>query len=395
MREALIREIQELRLLVGSPRDPDGRVFAQLGDALRRSGELREALAVLREGVGRHPRFTPGHLALAWAAQESGRLDEALEGYRTLLALDPENPFGLFGAGSLLQAKGDPSGSPMLDRARELHPGIQDQVPDFSQAAPSLPGLPFVSLSDLAPAGEAAAAELDGLPFMALAQLAPDAPAGARSGGPADDEGLPFVPLSHLAPEGAGQDLPFLSLTDLAPGADAEGRPSPAEVAPAGAEGDQEDEEGPGDATPVTRTMAELFVRQGLMDRAVQLYEQLVEQHPDDVSVVERLLELRTGEGWIGEEEREESGVEVPGGEAEGEGETHHPALSIPEPEPLTPSPYGWSGEGDEVAEPRPERRSTHAYFGRLLAWTPGNPAREADEAASPEPPAGTPPEDV
>jgi len=84
---------------------------------------------------------------------------------------------------------------------------------------------------------------------------------------------------------------------------------------------------------------------------------------------VARLLELRQEAGDTAGDAQEAS----------------HPALTVPEPAPLVPSPYGWAGEGEDAAAPPPDEMSAGAYFGRLLAWTTGNPAREADEATSPD----------
>ncbi|MEX0856020.1 MAG: tetratricopeptide repeat protein [Gemmatimonadota bacterium] len=43
----------------------------------------------------------------------------------------------------------------------------------------------------------------------------------------------------------------------------------------------------------LTRTMGDLYARQGLLDRAVEVYEQLAELNPDDLALAERLSELR------------------------------------------------------------------------------------------------------
>lgn len=369
MREALLREIQELRLLVGSARDPEGRVFAQLGDALRRAGDVDEALEVLREGVDRHPHFTPGHVALGWAAQSSGDLDGALKTFRKALALDPDNPFSLFGAGSLLAARGEESGPLLVEHALELHPEVRNWVPRVTLASGRLDALPFMTLGELAPEPFMTLAELAPEPFMTLAELAP-----GHDGDPLAD--LPFMAMGELAPEPASPvQVPVLVGDE---------RPEPVGAVGDGWSGDAEDPEAEEEeAIPVTRTMAELFVRQGLAERAVQIYEELVAASPEDRGLAERLDELRGQSRRGGAEEDADAllAAEVPE-----ESDDLHPALSIPEPEPLSPSPYGWAGEGDDSGEVPPPQTSAAAYFGRLLAWTPGNPAREADEASSPDP---------
>ncbi|HSG47909.1 MAG TPA: tetratricopeptide repeat protein, partial [Longimicrobiales bacterium] len=238
MREALMREIQELRLLVGSARDPDGRVFAQLGDALRRAGELDEALDVLREGVDDHPHFTPGHVALGWAAQSSGDLDSALATFRKALALDPENPFSLFGAGVLLAARGEESGPLLVEQALELHPEVRSWVPRITLGSGPLHGLPFMSLADLAPPPFMSLAELAPTPFMTLSELAPGPEAEAPGG-------LPFMALEELTPDLQSMAGPPALLPDASD--------DPGGMATVGGGPDPDDVEEE-DATPVTRT---------------------------------------------------------------------------------------------------------------------------------------------
>lgn len=367
MGEALIREIQELRLLMGSPRDPDGRVFAQLGNALRRNGELDEAVAVLRDGLEAHPHFTPGHLTLGWVAQERGDLDEALARFQRTLELDPENPFGLLGAGRILELRGDDEGGSLVGQARALHPSVEEAAPALPAPMAALHELPFRSLAQLAPEAPRRE-ELDDLPFVSLSDLAPDEPTGVEGSDPLEE--LPFVALSELRPDAAEAEEEDVAAPE-----------PPLAIA------EEEDDD---DATPVTRTMAELLVRQGLVERAVQVYEQLQSRSPDDPELERRLEELRgmAGEPGTGAEDvrpRPPSAMEersIPGETAD----EVHPSLAVSEPDPGAPSPFGWEDDGEDPGEP-PPASSAGAYFGKLLAWTPGNPAREADEASAPEPP--------
>ena len=367
----LSSQIQELRLLMGSPRDPDGRAFAQLGDALRREGRLDEALDVLRDGVGRHPRFTPGHLALAWALQESGAEDQALGAFQEALELDPDNPYALFGAGTLLAAMGREEGAQMVEAAHALDPGIGARAPQTTPGDGDEP--PFVPLAELAPDLEEGAEEL---PFVPLADLAPDPEAA--------DEGLPFVPLADLAPD-EPQMAGGRAASPLAQTVPPEPEVPETQDGPAGAEEVEDPRREVEDASPVTRTMAELFARQGLPDRAIRIYERLLEDAPGEAALLERLTELKAqvpaeGPGPI----RGTGSPRRPGGQ-EPEAPEVHPALEVPDPRPLSPSPYGWEADGDERIVTG-SATSAGAYFSRLLAWTPGNPAREADEATAPDP---------
>ncbi|MDT8341535.1 MAG: tetratricopeptide repeat protein [Longimicrobiales bacterium] len=371
MGEALIREIQELRLLMGSSADPQGRVFAQLGDALRRSGALDEARDVLLEGLASHPHFSPGHLAMAWIALDRRETEEALGCFEEVLRLDPDNPLALLGAGRLLAARGEARGVAMVERAEELDPGVHARVPGGAD-----------SPDDQARTSGDAARALEDLPFLPLAELAPvSAPPEATPRGAVSPEAvspysvvspdvaeLPFVPLAELAPALASPEaaspypvvspheaeLPFVPLAELAP---QEGIVEP--VAEVAAE----------DATPRTRTMAELLASQGFTDRAVAVYEELLAVAPGDPALSRRLEELRTASSGRPRE-------------PEPEDEPAMASFDADKPEgPAAPGLYGWTGDAEATDLRRAGGGTAADYFGRLLAWTAGNPAREADEA--------------
>lgn len=413
MSEVLTREIDELRLLMGSSRDPHGRVFAQLGNALRRAGSHREALDVLRDGVSEHPNFAPGHLVLAWTAQEVGDLEAARTAYERTVELDPENPNGLFGLGLLLDRDGSPRGASLIEEAESLDARVRE-------AAPGFPGPQVVDDSSPAEAGEdfsievpgadsAGDAPLEDLPFVPLAELAPD---GAQETGPTPDHelsDLPFVALDDLAPDpvaeasgeaAAGADdlesLPFVALDDL----------RPEEVEPT-------EEETPDvlGGPLATRTMGELLVRQGLTAEAVEVFEALVARSPGDEGLRVRLEELReslssgtSATPVDGPEEAEgsddvqvvaESDVSPASGSAdeivplEGVGDLEraedetdevaaHPSMDPPVPHPEVPSPFHLGdGEADDAGEEGGE--AVRDYFARLLAWSPDRVPSEGD----------------
>jgi tetratricopeptide (TPR) repeat protein len=58
------------------------------------------------------------------------------------------------------------------------------------------------------------------------------------------------------------------------------------------------DEQESGEEGPIlTRTMGDLFARQGFRERALEVYEQLLEKNPEDQELIERLEELRASPG--------------------------------------------------------------------------------------------------
>lgn len=432
MSEVLTREIEALRLLMGSPRDPHGRVFAQLGDALRRAGAFREALDVLLDGVSEHPHFAPGHLVLGWTAQEAGDFDVARTAYERTVELDPENPNGMFGLGRLLDRDGDARGASMMEEAESLDARVSAIAPGFpglralhdtpaGDEDASVAALPFVSLADLAPGPELAQEDTDPgepseLPFVPLDDLAPaaddDAPGGVVAEEPAaaDLSELPFVALDDLAPSAvddpdgrvgaeeaevleaepaadALESLPFVALEALRPDEIEEGGElEPPDVTdPLPEEDEPEVLAGP----LATRTMGELLVRQGLTVQAIAVFETLVERSPEDEELRQRLDELRgvaspaapDATDEVGGDERSRDAgtrLEPPAG-AQDRGpegpEDHdelsaHPSMDPPVPHPEVPSPFHLGeAQEDEIAED--EGQTVGEYFARLLAWSP------------------------
>jgi tetratricopeptide (TPR) repeat protein len=98
----------------------------------------------------------------------------------------------------------------------------------------------------------------------------------------------------------------------------------------------------------LTRTMGDIYARQGFLDRAVEVYEHLQAENPDDEGLRARLNELRGG----GATEREVDQAPSLAADAASEREV-----------------------APEASRPRatdPGSRTIAAYFGDLLAWVPG-----------------------
>lgn len=72
--------------------NPSSRQFYQLGELLRREGQLEEAVAVLRQGLSHHPRYVAAWVSLGRALLDLQMLTEAQAAFREALTLDPQNP---------------------------------------------------------------------------------------------------------------------------------------------------------------------------------------------------------------------------------------------------------------------------------------------------------------
>ncbi|MFQ5536735.1 MAG: hypothetical protein ACE5GJ_04715, partial [Gemmatimonadota bacterium] len=251
----------------------------------------------------------------------------------------------------------------------ELEEELEEVVEEFS-------GAPVVSLEDLAPeepvAEEEAVAEVAELvpdeAVMSLDELAPEEPAAEEVAGGAEEEAVAEV--EALAPE---EPLP-------------------------------------------TRTLADLYARQGLIERALVVYRQLLEVTPGDEGLRSRILELETslegeaaedaGPIAIGEEAvadvteaaeeaeagEEEAGTslgerapEEPGGEAAVVAEEAAVTDSAWHPESHAEvhdvdTPFAWTGGEEEPEEGENGGPTVGEYFSRILNWTLTEEAGPGDE---------------
>jgi len=72
-------------------KDPRSRAFVPLSDAYRQLGRYEEAIAIASKGVGYHPTFVSGKIALARAYFENGDVDLAHSLLEDILDTSPDN----------------------------------------------------------------------------------------------------------------------------------------------------------------------------------------------------------------------------------------------------------------------------------------------------------------
>ncbi|MEZ4415079.1 MAG: tetratricopeptide repeat protein [Gemmatimonadota bacterium] len=243
-------DIDELRALVGTERDPEGRAFAPLAEALRRGGHLTEAREVAERGCAVWPDFSSGQLVAARVRVDLGDLPGASALFARVLELDPENARALEeGARSSLLA-GD------LDGARTWAlrwSAVEPQRADHAeQLLRTIDEREALEAGSEPPTAEAAGAAADALP---------EAP-------PADRESPPVATAVEAREEAEASE---------------EAERGEYEDRAAGSAGGEE---------LLTRTMAELLIAQGLRTEAIELFRKLVARAPESAALRERLAEL-------------------------------------------------------------------------------------------------------
>ena len=267
----------------------------------------------------------------------------------------------------------------------------EEPVIDLDELAPiaAADNTEVVSLADLAPDPEEAVMELGDLApdpeeaVMELGDLAPDPEQAvmdmADLAPPDGDESV--VDLGELAPDDEVDEgeITMMDLMAQAPEADDiiidmdALKPSTVALEEVLDSGDGEtaekqepeqelDAEGPGEPL-YTRTLGELYVKQGAVDQAIGVFRHLHEVDPSDAEIARRLEELESGEG-IGVEDASDLDDEVETLARElAEGGHHGDEVE---------SPFAWAGEGDGGEQDDEARPSIGDYFEGLFTWKPG-----------------------
>ena len=87
-------------------RNPASLVFLDLGEALRREGQIDVALSIVRRGLDRHPENVEAHNLMARVAVDRKDLVRAAEEWQTVLRLAPDHVGALKGLGYICYQQG-------------------------------------------------------------------------------------------------------------------------------------------------------------------------------------------------------------------------------------------------------------------------------------------------
>ena len=322
---ALIEDL--LRQYAENPR----RVFARLANELRKSGDYDRAIEICRGQIPQQPGYISGHIVLGQSLYDCGRLEEARQAFETALNLDPENLIALRHLGDIARqhgendvAKGwyrrllevDPQNDEVVAQleamggatAPAIEPGVAEQFApsiDLDLSTPTVEGVP----SPESGTPRAPAIELDEYKVEAT----------KPSDGLAEHEPLEIETAEAFQPTGAAEkafpDLEqSLEVSDIA-SEDAGSKSPSTEAVTGGAIGGGKQARGdeprdavdvyypmldvqaaaPSPAAFVTETMAELYLQQGYVQEALDIYRQLAAQNPADDTLRERVRQLEQG----------------------------------------------------------------------------------------------------
>jgi tetratricopeptide (TPR) repeat protein len=337
--------IDELRRRL--ERDPGSRLFAQLAEEHRKAGAHAEAIRVARAGLVQHPSYPSARLTLGRALLDSGDPAGARVELEAALRDAPDNILASRFLGQALDALGELGPALVqLQKTMKMAPGdrqLESQIVSL-QARLRSPQSPTAPVEADAAEGEPLPPTIrirmpgDRVTWAPTATLPPPLPptaappsASAPSRPPrveprvvppilppaaavttllASPPRMPAEPSydSDVAPtlptarspafgldEAAGSTLPAAVAAEETV-FEAEAQLEPVEVArpvppPASAPGDA----ATGAVAPFSSsTLAELYFRQGLVERAVEVYRQVLDEEPGNERARSRLAELES-----------------------------------------------------------------------------------------------------
>jgi hypothetical protein len=238
--------------------------------------------------------------------------------------------------------------------AVEAEPEEEEAVFDMGALAPDEPVMELDALApdavEAEPEEEEAVFDMGTLapdePVMELDALAPD----AVEAEPEEEEAV--FDMGTLAP-----DEPVMELDALAPDAV-----------------EADDISGANDGPLATRTMADLYARQGLTSRALDVYRSLLKVSPADAELRRRVQALE-GELQDGGGSTQEAMPEAPPFLDVDEGDDEDLSDNVWNPEAQAAghevdTPFAWTDETEDAPAAGPPISS---YFQRLLSWeSPG-----------------------
>src|SRR5262245_35573756 len=291
-----------------TPRDP--RAFLQLAEEHRRNGRLKEAIAVCIEGLGRHPGLDAVRVTLGRAYLESDQLEMARQTLDEVFTRLPEHHL----AGKLLaeaqkrlgdRAAAESTGRALLEhypRDREIE-AILESVGAPKAEGAETPGAARAAVAPR-PATVGGDPEPEYLPEDVNLASTP-APKSARPStaapqAPVVPKTPPALPTPSPAPKAAASPAP--PARPAAPPAASASSVAPTRATPAAAPRAPAASAAPPPPPAPTRgdvlqtgTLADLYLRQGLVDRAIEVYKAMLRVDPANERARQRLAEIESG----------------------------------------------------------------------------------------------------
>ena len=242
-------------------KNPGSYLFAKLAEVYLKVGLIDDALHITRQGVTKYPNFIAGQRALAMACQEKGLLDECRAALEKVTAAQPEDGEAQKMLGRILFCEGN------KEAAIRAFSTVLDFYPDDVECRLELDVLENVASTTSGEDVQAAAPIDWNTPSADLldGQFAPFEEENEEVDEIIEDLEIVEVDESDLVGEYESE----FAISDLL------------KVEP------------PAKHDPLsTVTLAELYVQQGFIMKALEIYRSILSEDPGNQDVLARLTEL-------------------------------------------------------------------------------------------------------
>ena len=268
--------------------DPDSPRFARLADLYLKRGRIERALELCQKGCASFPDYATGFIVLSKCYEKRGALEDAREAMGQALRLDPENPGGYKRLAHLFEQLGVTTlALQSLRQAAYLDPfdaSLAERIDRFAsrthQVAPTPEPKDTKRFADTSSNSRHAEPE----PEESVASAAPKDPDAEV----AQPQALPPPePPTEDRDElyGDSNDSELLRLLQEIE----EEEPVPTEPPiPAASE-----PSAPKSKRIATMTLAEIYTTQGLTQKAIETYRELLEQEPTNTIIRSKLTSLQ------------------------------------------------------------------------------------------------------
>ncbi|MCU0606865.1 MAG: tetratricopeptide repeat protein [Candidatus Edwardsbacteria bacterium] len=263
--------------------DPKSRVFAQLADAYRKSGMLDEAIETAKRGLEVHPGYAIAHNILGRCYLEKKMLALAVEEFQLTVRSDPQNLIGYKMLATAYERQG------AIDEALRHYRMVLDLEPGEIEVAEKIEALRAQGAA-VPPTAEPAPPAPEPEPAQPLQEPAVTAV-------PEPAPAAPEAVQADVAPP-AGEPDAAVSLPDALrqpepePEAELVIEKAPEPFAPEAAAPPSAEAAAPAEGGEATPTLADIYAQQGHFEKAIEIYQSLVRDNPDNGEYKSRLDEL-------------------------------------------------------------------------------------------------------
>lgn len=274
-------------------KDPNSYCFAPLAELYRKVGLLDDALSVAKRGCELHPDYVGGYMALGRAYFEKGMMAESQEALERVVRVTPDNLLAHKLLSQIHTELGNyAAAESALQTILAINPGDSESQMMLetllrSEHAVSIPDALLPEASErVSPAAEVVGEGPEDAEFLLEdLEVIEDLTVEAEGTAPVieavvEAEQQKFEEdFAFEEPFAFDDDLrePDLTSVEIAAEPEAMEPPTPTRT-----------------RDPLaTTTIAELYVKQGFLDRALRVYHEILEGEPDNVQLKARIAELR------------------------------------------------------------------------------------------------------